>query len=522
MFPNVQEIYISECEKLVSVPPIPWSSSLSKAELWRVGKSIENLDYSKKEQKMSVQFKKYALDRELWNVLAFSNLSEIKEFKISECPPVPLHHLQLLNSLKTLHISHCTSVLWPTEGENDSPFEFPVEQLEISYCGAPVKELLQLISYFPNLSTLELRRCDNKQTGEAEEIEAAAGGQLPMPLQLKELLQNQSSLRSLVIRNCPMLLSSSSLPSFYCPFPTSLQSLMLEGVKDGMLTLAPLTNLTKLVLDNCGDLRSEDLWHLLAQGHLKEVHIWGAHNILDVPEPSRMCEQVLPQHSSRLQALETDGEAGGTVAVPIGGHFSSSLTELWLGENDDLEHFTMKQSEALQMLTSLQVLRILQYSRLQSLPEGLSGLPNLKRLQIRSCKAIRSLPKGGLPSSLVELHISFCKAIRSLPKGTLPSSLVELQIWCCGAIRSLPKGTLLSSLTELNIISCDGFRSLPKGSLPSSLKILRIRDCPAIRSLHEGSLPNSLQMLDVTDSNEKLQKQCRKLQGTIPIVKFRD
>jgi len=404
---------------------------------------------------------------------------------------VPLHHLQLLNSLKTLHISHCTSVLWPTEGENDSPFEFPVEQLQISGCGATVKELLQLISYFPNLLTLELWSCGNKQAGGAEEIEAAAGGQLPMPL------QNQSSLRSLVIRNCPMLLSSSSPPSFYCPFPTSLQSLQLGGVKDGMLSLAPLTNLTKLDLHDCGGLRSEDLWHLLAQGHLKELQIWGAHNLLDVPEPSRMCEQVLPQHSSRLQALETAGEAGGAVAVPIHGHFSSSLTELCLGRNGDLEHFTMEQSEALQMLTSLQVLRIEWYCRLQSLPEGLSGLPNLKRLEIEYCNCFRSLPKGGLPSSLV-----------------------ELQIWCCGAIRSLPKGTLPSSLTELNIISCDGFRSLPKGSLPSSLKILRIRDCPAIRSLHEGSLPNSLQKLDVTNSNEKLQKQCRKLQGTIPIVKF--
>jgi len=235
-----------------------------------------------------------------------------------------------------------------------------------------------------------------------------------------------------------------------------------------------------------------------------------------------MCEQVLPQHSSRLQALETAGEAGGAVAVPVGGHFSSSLTELELGGNDDLEHFTMEQSEALQMLTSLQVLRILGYSRLQSLPEGLGGLPNLKILEIGFCGSFRSLPKGGLPSSLVELHISFCKAIRSLPKGTLPSSLVELEIRGCDAIRSLPKGTLPSSLTKLHIVRCDGFRSLPKGSLPSSLKILVIHRCPAIRSLHEGSLPNSLQMLDVTDSHEKLQKQCRKLQGTIPIVKFRD
>ncbi|KAG0521845.1 hypothetical protein BDA96_08G196500 [Sorghum bicolor] len=497
MFPNLQEIYISKCEELVSVPPIPWSSSLSKAELITVGASIQYIDYRKTDQKIHVQFKKDALDRELWDVLAFTNLSEIREFRISECPLVPLHHLQVLNSLKTLHISDCTSVLWPTEGENDSPFEFPVEQLQISDCGATVKELLQLISYFPNLSTLVLWKRDNKQTGGAEETEAAAGGQLPLPLQLKELLQNQSSLRNLAIGDCLMLLSSSSIPSFYCPFPTSLQYLNLCGVKDAMLTLAPLTNLTKLDLYDCGGLRSEDLWHLLAQGRLKELEIWRAHNLLNVPKPSQMCEQDLPQHSSRLLALETDGEAGGAVAVPIGGHFSSSLTELDLGGNDDLEHFTMEQSEALQMLTSLQVLRILGYSRLQSLPEGLSGLPNLKRLVIWLCDSFRSLPKGGLPSSLVELHISFCKVIRSLPKGTLPSSLTELHINGCGA-----------------------FRSLPKGSLPSSLKILRIRGCPAIRSLHEGSLPNSLQMLDVTDSNEKLQKQCQKLQGTIPIVKF--
>jgi hypothetical protein len=73
---------------------------------------------------MSVEFKKDALGHELWNVLVFSNLSEIKEFEISGCPPAPLHHLELLNSLKILKIRDCSSVLWPAEGENDSPFEF--------------------------------------------------------------------------------------------------------------------------------------------------------------------------------------------------------------------------------------------------------------------------------------------------------------------------------------------------------------------------------------------------------------
>jgi len=208
-----------------------------------------------------------------------------------------------------------------------------------------------------------------------------------------------------------------------------------------------------------------------------------------------MCGQDLPQHRSRLQALETDREAGGAVAVPIGGHFSSSLTELALDENHDMEHFTKEQSEALQMLTSLQLLRIELYSRLQSVPEGLSGLPNLNRLDIWSCGSFRSLPKGGLPSSLVELRISFCGAIQSLPKGTLPSSLTVLGITCCSA-----------------------FRSLPKERLPSSLTTLVIRGCPAFQSLHQGSLPRSLQRLDVRGSNKKVRRQCQKLQGTIPIV----
>jgi len=207
MFPILQKIYISDCVKLVSVPPIPWSS-LSKAELRRVGASIQYIDYRKIEQKMSVGFKKDALHRELLNVLAFRNLGEIKELRISECSPVPLHHLQLLNSLKTLEIRDCSSVLWRTEGENDSPFEFPVERLEIYDCGATMKELVHLISYFPSLSALELWGCGNKQAEGSEETEAA-GGQLPLPLQLKELLQNLRSLRSLVIRDCPMLLSSS-------------------------------------------------------------------------------------------------------------------------------------------------------------------------------------------------------------------------------------------------------------------------------------------------------------------------
>ncbi|TVU50286.1 hypothetical protein EJB05_01652, partial [Eragrostis curvula] len=497
MFPKLQNLYVSKCPNLVSVPQIPWSSALCTVEMFEVGTCIQQISYTKNEQYIFVKFRRDTFDLELWNVLAFSNLCDINDSRISECPAVPLDRLQLLSSLKTLKMYNCSSVLWPTEAENESQFKFPVEHLTVDECCVTVKKLAQLISYFPNLSKLELCDCDKQKSG-AEETEAAADGLLIMPLQINELsiihcpdvrlcsssLQSQTSLTSLTIWDCPKFLSTSSFSTSYCPFPTSLQDLELRGIKDGMFTLTPLSNLTKLVLSDCECLRSEDVWHLLAQGHLKELEIQqSAANIFDCSEAPRI-----------MRALEMDGEAGSTAGALICGHFSSSLTMLHF-EFPYLEHFTRTQSEALQLLTSLQELKINYCRKLQSLPAGLSGLPNLKSLSIEGCDSIRSLPKGALPSLLIELIIWGCPAIRSLPKGTLPSSLMELTIYMCSA-----------------------FRSLPKDSLPSSLTTLVIRGCPAIRSLHKDSLPSSLQTLDVIRSNEKLQRQCRTLKGIIPIV----
>ncbi|KAK3118451.1 hypothetical protein QOZ80_9BG0699260 [Eleusine coracana subsp. coracana] len=152
------------------------------------------------------------------------------------------------------------------------------------------------------------------------------------------------------------------------------------------------------------------------------------------------------------------------------------------------------QSETLQIVTSLRELRIKRCDRLQLVALGLSGLSNLRKLEIAYDSLY--LPKGHLPSSLTELIICYCPAIRSLPKGTLPNSLKILEIRGCSA-----------------------FRSLPRDSLPSSLTELTIYNCPAIRSLHKESLTSSIQTLDVRFSrNEKLRMQCRKLKGTIPIV----
>jgi hypothetical protein len=141
-----------------------------------------------------------------------------------------------------------------------------------------------------------------------------------------------------------------------------------------------------------------------------------------------------------------------------------------------MERFTDEQDEALQLLTSLQHLQFDDCEKLQSLPAGLHRLTSLKTLEIDSCPSIR---------------------LRLLPKDALPNSLQNLTIYRCSAIRSLPK---------------DG--------LPDSLQDLHINYCPSIRALPKAGLPTSLKLIDVSYGNsEDLIRQCRKLIGSIPIVR---
>jgi Leucine-rich repeat (LRR) protein len=138
---------------------------------------------------------------------------------------------------------------------------------------------------------------------------------------------------------------------------------------------------------------------------------------------------------------------------------------------DEVERLTKEQEEALQLLTSLQELGFFRGNKLQHLPAGLHKLINLKKLEIWRCSVIPSLPS--LPSSLRELEISYCGSLKSLPN-----------------------------------------------SLPSSLEKLKISECQAIKSLPKDRLPSSMLELDVRGGNsEELKRACRKLIGTIPIVR---
>ena len=131
--------------------------------------------------------------------------------------------------------------------------------------------------------------------------------------------------------------------------------------------------------------------------------------------------------ASKLQLLLTDDVAG-LLAVPICSFLSSSLTELLLNGdyNCKLERFTEEQGDALCLLTSLQELKFYIFHKLQHLPAGLHKLTNLKRLEVHSCPAVRSLPKDGLPKSLQLLDVNYCR-------------YEELKQQCRGLVGTIPE-----------------------------------------------------------------------------------
>uniref|UniRef100_A0A0D9WTZ3 NB-ARC domain-containing protein n=1 Tax=Leersia perrieri TaxID=77586 RepID=A0A0D9WTZ3_9ORYZ len=479
--PALRELQIAKCLKLSLLSPLPWTSSPCRALIKTVGSDFSLLDYSTNNQSESclrVEGKNCHLDSASWKVLAFSNLTELKELRLEKCPPLPLEHLLVLSSLRILEICNSSNVLTNVEAENTVSYRFPVEELIFYGCGYSGMELTLFLSHFPKLSELcvweckkirgigvaEQQRtsmlasssstCSNKledareeqeQPREEEEKAAADAGLLLLPHQLQELqirgipelllqldalpdetagrfrgigggLQGLHSLRSFRASDCPNFLSPYVSSSSRFPFPSSLQELYLADMSsmETLQLLSNLSSLTGLSIVHGGDLRGEGLSSLLSHGQLTTLSI-------------HMTPKFFVGCGSdpwRLQQLNTDDIAG-VLAAPICSLLASSLTTLTISYNPEVKRFTKEQSAALLLLSSLQDLQFWACWKLPSLPAGLHRLSSLKRLQISFCSAIHSLPKGGLPSSLEVLDVSWsdseelqrqCRKLR----GTIP------------------------------------------------------------------------------------------------------
>ncbi|CAL5070130.1 unnamed protein product [Urochloa decumbens] len=420
-FPKLEQLEITDCPKLSSLPCVPWSSSTRSAAIEKVGSGIEELNfrgYSGSGHWLHIRGND-AVDSNFWRVVAFHKLSKLEKLQVTKCPPLSLVHLEKLSSLKSLWIDDIGDAFCSAEGDGHARYQqFPVEDLRIEQYGASGQRLTRLLSYFPNLHSLNMSKCEKltglgvvslqkrieallgpqsisvneveAQVGQheqqgtraEEEIAAAATseGVLLLPPQLQELwisdcqnlvlcppglledagrtggggLQGLTSLRSLGIDGCPRFLSSYSPSSSRPCFPFPTS---LERLSlGGVEGLLPLSNLTSLA-----DLSIWECGNLRCEG-LQPLLAKGRLTELTIRKSPNFFagSEPSPPHeqefsSSSSKLQKLDTDDVASVLVgPICTLLSSSLTELDFSWDKEVERFTKGQEEALQLLTSLE------------------------------------------------------------------------------------------------------------------------------------------------------------------------
>ncbi|KAF8651246.1 hypothetical protein HU200_063494 [Digitaria exilis] len=423
IFSKTDKLEIKHCPKVVLLPRIPWTRTLCSVKIEEVGSSIlETLKYSKSNHcaELEIIGKGLIMDSLEEKVLVFGNLTDLEELVIRRWP-LQFKDLQKLTSLRSLCIKKSEFV--PSECEGKVNWQISVERLHVAKSCVTGKELTRLISHLPKLSDLFIRRCQKitqigvageqqqltahitapstsaarledaeasyEQQGTSEEEETEKGGDdglLLLPAHLS------NSLRRLETKDCREL---SLLLVAYPPLPDGGGCKTEKGGDGG--GLHALRSLEELYIIRC------------PRGHLSELYIKGSPKLFvgsDLIRALQDRDKERHRHSCKLRKLLTDDVAG-FLDAPICTILSSSLAKLTL-VGDDAVRFTKEQEDALQLLASLQDLEFRSFDKLQCLPTCLHTLSKLKRLEIRYCDVISSLPEDGLPVSLQELDLSSC------------------------------------------------------------------------------------------------------------------
>ncbi|KAK4426587.1 putative disease resistance protein RGA1 [Sesamum alatum] len=301
----------------------------------------------------------------------------------------------------------------------------------------------------------------------------------------------------------------------------SVECLDTELYDNGERPFPALTTLT------ISDMRNLEEWSTT-----NSVESFPCLKDLEIRKCPKLCD--LPC-SPTLRHLDISGSSAtllGSLA------FLTSLTSLYLSDFGELvvfppgllqNHTALERldisfltittlSNVLDNLSALKKLYLRNCSHLESLPPGLKNLKSLEILVVHRCNGLRSFPADILEglSSLRVLSIEDCKKLKPLSgpprRATAPQ---VLRLFVLPELEHLPESLQrLTSLRELEINNCEGLFSLPHwmGSL-ESLSVLKILYCKNLKSLPDG-IKNlkSLRKLEIGECPE-LEKRCKKPKG---------
>ncbi|KAK4414170.1 putative disease resistance RPP13-like protein 1 [Sesamum alatum] len=557
-FSKLVSLTLSDCKRCVFLPPAGLLSSLKELDITGMlgiksvgaefyGSPCSSFRYFASLEKLSF---KEMLEWEQWSVSTgdtdFGGFPTLLELHLEQCPKLQGDLPHRLSSLTKLVIKGCEQL------SSSLPRLPQLHEMELKGChhmllsstletnsltSLEIHNMRNLI-YIPQGWLLSLRRLERLVISDCFELKHLVGS--------KNGLQQIMSLRHLIIRSCPSMISMSEelqrLPQYveYLELDCchSFERLPLEfhslgSLKELVITDCPKlesfsgmvfpSNLKGLVLRGCG-LESFPEYTINNIVSLEFLYISGCLVLTSFPRDERPIpttfKQLTLDHCPNLEFLPEGMMVSSNISLELleifdcssitsfpGGQLPKTLKTLTIWNCSNLESLADIITETM----SLTSFRIGNCTKLKYLPSGLHTLIYLDYLELDGCPSIDSFPEDGLPSprlkkmhilncenlkflakrmqnltSLEELRLSNCPMLASFPEDGLPVNLVSLDINNCENIKPCSQWGLhrLTLLKKLRIHgSCLNSDTFPEWLLPTTLETLLIVDLPSLKSL---------------------------------------
>ncbi|GMP41635.1 hypothetical protein CsSME_00011670 [Camellia sinensis var. sinensis] len=344
-------------------------------------------------------------------------MTRLEYLTIQECGmlkklPQDLH---TYTSLGVLRIDGCASLIsFPMKG-----LPSRLRELSVSRCDA-LESLPELMT-LNNLLELQVSSCESLTY-------LLSRGGLP------------STLKKLCIHSC------AKLESLFAEEGIKIDCLSLETIyigECGRLESLPeannLRNLSELWITGCPNVEPRSLGGRDENNNINQLTSLQKLRLVDCRAGMVsyfVKEGSFPTNITSLEIRNLRGDDVGQLPLPPpsplewGLHKLSSLTTLVLGGQDwpwgDTVSFP---EEGMFLPTSLINLTFFCFRNLERLSyEEFQNLTSLQKLDILFCPRFASLPKEGLPPSLLHLCIWGCPELATFPEQGFPPSLLSLEI----------------------------------------------------------------------------------------------
>ncbi|KAG4206477.1 hypothetical protein ERO13_A03G010901v2 [Gossypium hirsutum] len=492
---HLVELNFFNCINCESLPPLGQLCDLQFLELRnlkkvkRMGNEFycnEGIDGMNKVIKVFPALKKFTLSEmkslEEWTAMATTKTIMfpcLEELNIRDCPllkSVPL--TGQCSSLEKLSISFCEKLSKIGNGLSTSTC---LKELHLHAC--PNLSSIPNLEGFSSLQNLSIENCKKLGVlpiiGGCSSLEKLRISGCEKLSKIGDGLSTSTCLKELGLFDCPNLSSIPNLEGL-----SSLQNLSIYRCKDlGVLPIiGGCSSLEKLRISGCEKL-SKIGYGLSTSTCLKEFGLSDCPNVSSIPNLEGFS-------SLQYLSIESCKKLG---VLPITGG-CSSLQKLKISGCEKLS----KIGDGLSTSTCLRKLDLKYCPNLSSIP-NLKRFSSLQNLSIERCKKLEVLPITGECSSLEELSIIVCEKLSKIGDGLSTSTcLKKLRLCNCPNLILIPELKGFSSLQNLSIRWCSELEVLPITGGCSSLIKLSIFDCKKLSKIGDGlSTSTFLKELDL-------------------------